>query len=121
MLEAGLGVIQHTPNPAAAFRCLADQLRPGGRLAVDVYANRTATYLKPEYAMKAITRRLSEEQQLEWSILDTLDMRAPRYDKPQSLSVFRSWFVQEPLGQIDVGAGRNGYIGVVTRRPGRNG
>src|SRR5690606_5876417 len=32
-----LGVIQHTPDPAASFDALAALVAPGGRLAVDVY------------------------------------------------------------------------------------
>jgi SAM-dependent methyltransferase len=163
-----LGVIQHTPDPPSAFRCLVDQVRPGGNLAVDVYAKRLDTYLKPKYALRGITKRvrseklyrvltrvvpplmrvkaglkrlpviggvvhkivpicyyggifpLNERQQVEWSILDTFDMLSAHYDKPQSLGDFRSWFAQAPLGQIEVAAGSNGYVGVATRRPGSN-
>jgi SAM-dependent methyltransferase len=32
-----LGVIQHTPDPRAAFRCLSDVLAPCGQLVLDVY------------------------------------------------------------------------------------
>lgn len=31
------GVLQHTPDPEAAFRVLVEQLRPGGVVAADVY------------------------------------------------------------------------------------
>ena len=54
-----LGVIQHTPDPAAAFRSLVRQVACGGRLAVDVYSKTRATYLKPKYAMRGITKRMN--------------------------------------------------------------
>jgi SAM-dependent methyltransferase len=34
------GVLQHTPDPEAAFRALVEQVRPGGVLAADVYRHR---------------------------------------------------------------------------------
>jgi len=161
-----LGVIQHTPDPPAAFRCLVAQVRPGGSLAVDVYAKRRGTYLKPKYALRGVTKRvrseklyrvltrvvpplarvkgglkrlpaigsmahkivpicyyggifpLNEQQQRQWAILDTFDMLSAHYDKPQSLRDFRAWFTQAPLGEVRVGPGANGYVGVAQRKSG---
>lgn len=53
------GVLQHTPDPERAFRCLVEQVRPGGLIAADVYTH-------PEYidrwsakrAWRPLTRRL---------------------------------------------------------------
>ena len=37
------GVLQHTPNPREAFISIVQQLRPGGRIAADVYAKNLRT------------------------------------------------------------------------------
>ena len=53
-----LGVLQHTPDVAAAFRSLPPQVKPGGRLAVDVYAKLALNWLWPKYWLRPLTRRL---------------------------------------------------------------
>jgi len=35
---------------------------------------------------------LNDTQLIEWAILDTYDMLAPKYDKPQSLKTLKKWF-----------------------------
>lgn len=55
--------------------------------------------------------KLSYEQLLEWSILDTFDKFAPRYDKPQRLSIVRKWFADAVLVKVHVDYGPNGIIG----------
>ena len=52
-----LGVLQHTPDPAAAFRRLTEHVRPGGELVVDVYAARLRSLLSWKYALRPLTRR----------------------------------------------------------------
>ena len=57
-----LGVIQHTPDPALAFRCLAAQVKPGGELAIDVYANRLSAWLHWRWLLRPITRRMEKQR-----------------------------------------------------------
>lgn len=57
-----LGVLQHTPDPAASFRALAAQVRPGGALAVDVYRKDLAALLQWKYALRPITKRVPAER-----------------------------------------------------------
>lgn len=53
-----LGVLQHTPDPAASFAAVARHVRPGGRVAVDVYPRRPANLVWPKYWLRPLTRRL---------------------------------------------------------------
>lgn len=55
-----LGVIQHTPNPESAFTSLARQVRPGGELAIDVYARRLSAMLHWRFLLRPITRRIDK-------------------------------------------------------------
>ncbi|MBI4434408.1 class I SAM-dependent methyltransferase [Candidatus Uhrbacteria bacterium] len=57
-----LGVLQHTPDPAAAFRALAAQVRPGGVLAVDVYRKDFAALLQWKYLLRPVTKRMNAER-----------------------------------------------------------
>lgn len=47
----------------------------------------------------------------EWSYLDTFDWLSPKYDYPQTLADFRSWFEDAGLAEIDVHYGYNGVEG----------
>lgn len=53
-----LGVIQHTPNPARAFLSLANCVRPGGELVIDVYAARLRSLLSWKYLLRPFTKRM---------------------------------------------------------------
>jgi len=55
-----LGVLRHTPDPAAAFQCLAAMVRPGGHLSVDIYRRPRGIerLLKTRYLVRPITRRI---------------------------------------------------------------
>jgi|1185.fasta_scaffold35723_1 SAM-dependent methyltransferase len=55
---------------------------------------------------------LTPEQNAQWAVLDTFDMYAPAYDRPQSVNEVRAWY--EEAGFTDVEA-FNGYNGVVGR------
>ncbi|HUQ71313.1 MAG TPA: methyltransferase domain-containing protein, partial [Planctomycetaceae bacterium] len=57
-----LGVLQHTPDPAAAFRCLTTHVRPGGELVVDVYAARLRSLISWKYALRPLTRRVDRQR-----------------------------------------------------------
>jgi SAM-dependent methyltransferase/uncharacterized protein YbaR (Trm112 family) len=52
------GVLQHTPDVRRAFMALAEPLRPGGRLAVDLYPRLRANALWPKYWLRPLTRRV---------------------------------------------------------------
>ena len=56
-----LGVVQHTPDPQAAFRSLANYVRPGGQLVVDAYTRNVAALLQWKYLLRPITRRMRKE------------------------------------------------------------
>jgi SAM-dependent methyltransferase len=45
---------------------------------------------------------LSEKQLEEWALLDTFDMLAPAYDKPQSVATVTSWFRRAGLQDVEV-------------------
>ncbi len=45
----------------------------------------------------------------EFALLDTFDMLAPRYDKPQRRATLRRWLTDEGLTDVAVDPGYNGY------------
>jgi SAM-dependent methyltransferase len=53
-----LGVIDHTPDPGAAFRSLARLLKPGGRIAIWVYPRERAIVEWMMNAQRAISTRM---------------------------------------------------------------
>jgi SAM-dependent methyltransferase len=55
-----LGVIQHTPDPELAFKCLADQVKPGGDLVLDVYNKRLVSMAQWKYLLRPITKRMKK-------------------------------------------------------------
>ena len=57
-----LGVIQHTPDPAASFRALAKYVRPGGDLVIDCYPKTVRGMLQWKYVLRPITKRMNEER-----------------------------------------------------------
>jgi SAM-dependent methyltransferase len=57
-----LGVIQHTPDPAETFSRLADCVRPGGELVIDIYAARLRSLLSWKYLLRPITKRMDSER-----------------------------------------------------------
>lgn len=57
-----LGVLQHTPDVRNAFAALAPMVSPGGRLCVDYYWKRIRTMLNPKYALRPITKRMSQQK-----------------------------------------------------------
>lgn len=60
MFDAGfcIGVLQHTPAPAAAARALPGLLRPGGELAVSCYERNLPTLINGRYFIRPLTTRL---------------------------------------------------------------
>jgi SAM-dependent methyltransferase len=62
-----IGVIQHTPDPEKSFLALPRYLKPGGRLAVDVYRRNDGfrgwidSFLDTKHFVRSFTRRMSAE------------------------------------------------------------
>jgi len=81
------GVLQHMPDPQAAFRAVVAQVRPGGLVAADVY--RRPEYVdrwSSKYLWRPLTTRLSRRalrRAVEWYVprwlpIDTRLARVPR-------------------------------------------
>jgi uncharacterized protein YbaR (Trm112 family) len=45
---------------------------------------------------------LSEDQLLEWAVLDTFDWLSPRYDQPQTAATLRAWLTEADLQDVEV-------------------
>jgi SAM-dependent methyltransferase len=58
---------------------------------------------------------LSEQQLQEWALLDTFDMLAPVYDKPQTAPTVRQWF--EQAGFLDIEVFHAAHLVARGRRP----
>lgn len=56
------GVLQHTPDPRAAFHAILEPLRPGGQIAVDLYPKLWQTLFWPKYWLRPLTRRMRRER-----------------------------------------------------------
>lgn len=56
------GVLQHTPHVREAFAAVSQQVRPGGRLAVDVYHAQALNVLLPKYWLRPLTRRIPNDR-----------------------------------------------------------
>jgi SAM-dependent methyltransferase len=57
-----LGVLQHTPDPRRAFLSLPRHLKPGGRLAVDIYQAGWRRALNTKYWLRPLTSRLPQDR-----------------------------------------------------------
>lgn len=53
-----LGVLQHTPDPKAAFMSLVRHLAPAGRICVDLYERKFPSTALPKYWLRPITKRM---------------------------------------------------------------
>jgi SAM-dependent methyltransferase len=56
------GVLQHTPDVHEAFLALADQIRAGGRIAVDLYPRIPLNVVWPKYWLRPLTKRIPAER-----------------------------------------------------------
>jgi ubiquinone/menaquinone biosynthesis C-methylase UbiE len=62
-----IGVIQHTPDPEKAFKCLAQFLKPGGRITADIYKKTISAYLGLHYIIRIFTKNLPPEDLYKYS------------------------------------------------------
>jgi SAM-dependent methyltransferase len=53
-----LGVLQHTPDPRKAFLSLVEFVKPGGEIAIDVYARNWQSLLCWKYLLRPVTKRM---------------------------------------------------------------
>jgi SAM-dependent methyltransferase len=56
-----LGVLQHTPDPERSFGSLVRYLKPGGEIAVDVYARNLRSLVHWKYILRPITTRMRKD------------------------------------------------------------
>lgn len=61
-----LGVLQHTPDPERSFASLARCVKPGGELAVDVYARRLRSMISWKYLLRPITVHMPQDVLFRW-------------------------------------------------------
>lgn len=57
-----LGVLQHTPDVAAAFAALPPMLRQGGKLCTDYYWKRFRTMMHAKYLFRPFTKHMQQER-----------------------------------------------------------
>ncbi|MBZ0232802.1 MAG: class I SAM-dependent methyltransferase [Deltaproteobacteria bacterium] len=60
------GVIQHTPDVRGALEALVAQVRPGGRIAVDVYRSSWRQFLHPKFWLRPVTKRVPSAALFGW-------------------------------------------------------
>src|SRR6266853_2622222 len=61
-----MGVLQHTPDPERSFFSLVRFLKPGGEIAVDVYARNLRSLLSWKYVLRPITTRMNKDSLFHW-------------------------------------------------------
>lgn len=59
-----LGVIQHTPDVELSFSKMIELLKPGGQIAIDVYADTFKTKFYTKYWVRPLTKRLNKNKLL---------------------------------------------------------
>lgn len=61
------GVLQHTPDPNASFRSLVAMVRPGGKIATDIYLKTLMRYyLNTRYWVRPLTRQMDPQKLYKW-------------------------------------------------------
>lgn len=59
-----LGVIQHTPDVEKSFAMMLQCLKPGGEIAIDVYADTLKTKFYTKYWFRPITKKINKKRLL---------------------------------------------------------
>lgn len=61
------GVLQHTPDPEASFNSLVRMIKPGGKIATDVYLKTVMRYyLNTRYWVRPFTRKVKPQKLYNW-------------------------------------------------------
>jgi len=56
------GVLQHTPDPRESFFTMLDYLKPGGKVASDIYVKNLGRWLlQPKYWVRPLTRNMAPQ------------------------------------------------------------
>lgn len=61
-----LGVLQHTPDPERSFQSLVRFVKPGGEIAVDIYARRLQSLMSWKYMLRPLTTRMPKGRLFQW-------------------------------------------------------
>lgn len=56
-----IGVIQHTPDPSASLKAVANMVKPNGEMAVTIYPRKKWTKLFSKYWLRPVTKRMRKE------------------------------------------------------------
>jgi len=103
------GVLQHTPDPEAAFAALAPLVRPGGRIAVDVYAAHPKQTSHWKYWVRPVTKRMDHER------LHRIIERSSHITYPVARAVRQVPVVGKVLSRLVPIHTHEGFVGVVPR------
>lgn len=84
-----LGVIQHTPDVEKSFEAMLSHLKPGGQIAIDVYAKNFRTKFYTKYWVRPVTKRMKKDRLLKiikwyvplWFPLSTAFLKVPMIGK----------------------------------------
>jgi 2-polyprenyl-3-methyl-5-hydroxy-6-metoxy-1,4-benzoquinol methylase len=78
-----LGVLQHTPNPEAAFHELVSYVKPGGNIVIDVYKKTFFSLMQWKYLLRPLTKRIPSTV-----LYDTITQAVPRFF-PYGIKAYR--------------------------------
>lgn len=101
------GVLQHTPSPKASFNSLVPFVKPGGCLAVDIYAAHPKQTSHWKYLVRPITKRMDHERLL------GLIEQAAKVLVPLSRRVRRIPRIGKPLSRLVPIFVHDGFMGKV--------
>lgn len=99
------GVLQHTPDPRASFEALVPFVKPGGQLAVDIYAAHPKQISHWKYALRPIAKRISPQR------LHEAIARAAPFLVPLSRRVRRIPKAGKPLSRLIPIVVHDGFMG----------
>ena len=106
------GVLQHTPDVALAFKRIAQFVRPGAELVVDVYnKNYWRNFHGPMYLIRPITKRISHDRLHHW-----LSRWVPRVLPISTWLRDRVPFIGRQLGALIPVANYNGVFPTHSRQ-----
>jgi len=61
------GVLQHTPDPKRAFMSILEHVKPGGKVAADVYLKSYKSYLHVKPYVRPFTKGMAPEKLYKWT------------------------------------------------------
>jgi SAM-dependent methyltransferase len=101
------GVIQHTPDPAVTFRALAALVKPGGRIAIDVYAAHPKQSSHWKYFVRPVTKHMDH------ATIHTIIDSASHVLFPISKTIRRIPVLGKPLSRVVPIFVHDGFLGRV--------